>query len=75
MTRIFDEWEKNGSHMARIYMETPCRFLIIFILYIHFHSFLSGYVFWTLLSQIAFWHVAQIILAIILLLGSFRVSF
>lgn len=34
----------------------------------------SGYVFWTLLGQIAFWHVAQIILAVILLLGSIRVS-
>lgn len=41
---------------------------------IYFYLRLIGYVFWTLLGQIAFWHVAQIILAVILLLGSMRVS-
>uniref|UniRef100_A0A336MFX2 CSON000519 protein n=1 Tax=Culicoides sonorensis TaxID=179676 RepID=A0A336MFX2_CULSO len=32
----------------------------------------DGYVFWTLVGQIVFWHAAQIILAVILLLGSLR---
>ncbi|XP_063706010.1 uncharacterized protein LOC134835084 [Culicoides brevitarsis] len=32
----------------------------------------DGYVFWTLLSQIAFWHIVQILLGAILFLGAIR---